>query len=102
MSAAHARQVETQHQLMLLDKESQVERREFRAAIERCFGLAKGIDEKREHLAVRVENIEQALPMLKVTSRWVIGGVIAAASSAVASGGLLYLAWQAIILRPAP
>lgn len=90
MLAALDRLTESTHNLMLLERDSANDRKDARQALERCFKLADAIDG-------RVSGIEQALPMLKETSRWVRGGVLSVVAGTVGVGGLLVLVLRAVL-----
>ncbi len=86
---------ESHQALLLMERDSVNDRRESRAAIERCFKLADNIDGRNKLLDGRVRLIEEALPMLKLTSRWVQAGVLSIVAGTVGVGALLILVLRA-------
>jgi len=75
--------------------ELEVHHAETREALERAF---KGIGENRtlilascEKMEIRVRAIENQMPILKLTSKWIISGALAVIGAAISSIGLL--AW---------
>lgn len=101
MNGALEKLSESHTALLLMERDSANDRRESRAAMERCFRLADEIDHRSALVEQRVRLIEAALPLLEMTSRWVRAGVLTVLGGTVGVGGLLLLLLRAVLIEHA-
>lgn len=92
-------QQDAQSTIQTLVRERTVAERELRGAIERCFTTLEKVDGRVERVSNRVQVVEEGLPMLRMTSRWVIGGVLALVTGTAGIGALLVLVLRAMIFH---